>query len=77
MLPVPSSTESGMSAQLYAAVQRAQQQCPAQGGWEPMAWKKQLLPPPQIHQSLGVVLNDLHHHAERENKQKPKAKPPT
>jgi hypothetical protein len=26
------STESGMSAQLYAAVQRAQQQCPSLGG---------------------------------------------
>jgi hypothetical protein len=39
-------TESGMSAQLYAAAQRAQQQCPTLGGWEPVAWKKQLLPPP-------------------------------
>jgi hypothetical protein len=29
----------------------------------------------EIHQSLGAVLNDLHHHAERENKQKPNAKP--
>jgi hypothetical protein len=38
--------ESGMSTLLYAAVQRAQQQCPALGGWEPVAWKKQLLPPP-------------------------------
>jgi hypothetical protein len=38
--------ESGMSLQLYVVVQRAQQQCPALGGWEPMAWKKQLLPPP-------------------------------
>jgi hypothetical protein len=37
--------ESGMSAQLYAAVQRAQQRCPALGGWEPVAWKKQLPPP--------------------------------
>jgi hypothetical protein len=46
MLPEPLSTEFGMSAQLYAAVQRAQQQCPALGGWEPVAWKKQLLPPP-------------------------------
>jgi hypothetical protein len=45
MLPEPPSTESRMSAQLYAAVQRAQQQCPALGGWEPVAWKKQLLPP--------------------------------
>jgi hypothetical protein len=25
----------------------------------------------EILQSLGVVLNDLHHHAEQENKQKP------
>jgi hypothetical protein len=40
------STESGMSARLYATVQRAQQQCPTLGCWEPMAWKKQLLPPP-------------------------------
>jgi hypothetical protein len=30
----------------------------------------------EIHRSLGAVLNDLHHHAERENKQKPKAKAP-
>jgi hypothetical protein len=27
----------------------------------------------EIHQSLGAVLNDMHHHAEQENKQKPKA----
>jgi hypothetical protein len=27
----------------------------------------------EICRSLGVVLNDLHHHAEQENKQKPKA----
>jgi hypothetical protein len=27
----------------------------------------------EIHQSLGTVLNDMHHHAEQENKQKPKA----
>jgi hypothetical protein len=39
-------TESGMSAQLYATVQGAQQQCSALGGWEPVAWKKWLLPPP-------------------------------
>jgi hypothetical protein len=45
MLPEPLSMESGMSAQLCAAVQRAQQQCPTLGGREPMAWKKQLLPP--------------------------------
>jgi hypothetical protein len=31
MLPEPPSTESGMSTQLYAAVQRAHQQCPALG----------------------------------------------
>jgi hypothetical protein len=46
MPPEPPLTESGMSAQLYAAAQRPQQQCLALGGWEPMAWKKQLLPPP-------------------------------
>jgi hypothetical protein len=44
-LPEPPSMEFGMFAQLYAAVQRAQQQCPALGGWEPVVWKKQLLPP--------------------------------
>jgi hypothetical protein len=44
--PEPPSTESGMSARLHAAVQRAQQQCPALGGWEPVAWKRQLPPPP-------------------------------
>jgi hypothetical protein len=27
----------------------------------------------EIHQSLGAVLNDLHHHAEQGNKQKPNA----
>jgi hypothetical protein len=46
MLPGTSLTESGMSAVLYAAVQRVQQRCPALGGRRPMAWKKQLLPPP-------------------------------
>jgi hypothetical protein len=40
MLLEPFSMESGMSAQLYAVVQRAQQQCPVLGGWEPVAWKK-------------------------------------
>jgi hypothetical protein len=35
-----------VSAKLYAAVQRAQQQCPALGSWKLVAWKKQLLPPP-------------------------------
>jgi hypothetical protein len=29
----------------------------------------------KIHRSLGAVLNDLHHHAERKNKQKPNASP--
>jgi hypothetical protein len=29
-----------------APVRRAQQQCLAQGGWEPAAWRKQPLPPP-------------------------------
>jgi hypothetical protein len=29
----------------------------------------------KIHRSPGAVLDDLHHHAERENKQKPNAKP--
>jgi hypothetical protein len=62
-----------MSTQLYAAVQRPQQQCPALGGWEPVAWKKQLLPPPGNPLMFSAVLNDLHHHAERENKQKPNA----
>jgi hypothetical protein len=40
MPPKPSLTESGMSVWLYAAVQRAQQQCPALGGWEPVVWKR-------------------------------------
>jgi hypothetical protein len=39
-LPEPPSTVSGMSVQLYAAVQHAHQQCPALGDWEPVAWKK-------------------------------------
>jgi hypothetical protein len=43
--PEQPSMESRMSAQLYAVVQRARQQCPALGGWEPVAWKKQLPPP--------------------------------
>jgi hypothetical protein len=62
-----------MSAQLYAAVQRAQQQCPALGGWEPVAWKKQLLPPPGNPLKSRRVLHDLHHHAEQGNKQKSNA----
>jgi hypothetical protein len=45
-LPEPPSMVFGMSVRLYAAVQRAQQQCPALDDWEPVAWKKQLLPPP-------------------------------
>jgi hypothetical protein len=44
--PERPSMESGMSARLYAAVQRAQQQCPPPGGWEPVAWKKRLPLPP-------------------------------
>jgi hypothetical protein len=39
--------ESGTSVRPCAAVRRAQQQCLAQGGWEPVAWKRQLLLPPQ------------------------------
>jgi hypothetical protein len=46
MPPEPPLTEFGMSAQLHAVVQHAQQQCPALGGWEPVAWKRQLPPPP-------------------------------
>jgi hypothetical protein len=46
MPPERPSMESGMSVRLYVAVQSAQQQCPALGSWEPVAWKKQLLPPP-------------------------------
>jgi hypothetical protein len=47
MLPESPSMESGMSVQPYAAMRCAQQQCLAQGGWEPVVWKKQLLPPPR------------------------------
>jgi hypothetical protein len=47
LLELP-STEFGMSVQQYAAVQRAQQQCPALGDWEHVAWRKQLLPPTEI-----------------------------
>jgi hypothetical protein len=35
--------------------------------------RSNFFPHHEIHQSLGAVLNDLHHHAKRENKQKPKA----
>jgi hypothetical protein len=45
MLSELPSIEFRMSAQLYAAVQRAQPQYSALGGWELVAWKKQLLPP--------------------------------
>jgi hypothetical protein len=38
--------ESGMFAQPCAAVQRAQQQCLARGGWELAAWRKHPLSPP-------------------------------
>jgi hypothetical protein len=47
MLPESPSTESRMSVEPYAATRRAQQRRPAQGGWEPVVWKKQLLPPPR------------------------------
>ena len=46
MPPEMPSMESEMFAQSCAVVRRAQQQCPALSGWEPVAWKKQLLPPP-------------------------------
>jgi hypothetical protein len=44
-LPELSWGESGMSAQRYAAAQHARPQCLALDGWQPVAWKKQLLPP--------------------------------
>jgi hypothetical protein len=62
-----------MSVQSYAAVQRAQQQCPALVVVNPWRGRSSFLLHQKILQSLGVVLNDLHHHAEQENKQKPSA----
>jgi hypothetical protein len=47
MLPESPSMESRTSVQPCAAVRRAQQQCLEQSSWEPVVWKKQLLPPPQ------------------------------
>jgi hypothetical protein len=47
MLPESPSMESGTSVRPCAVVWRAQQQCLAQGGWEPVAWKRQLLLPPR------------------------------
>jgi hypothetical protein len=45
MLLESPSTESEMFVEPYATVRHAQQRRPAQGGWEPVVWKKQLLPP--------------------------------
>jgi hypothetical protein len=45
--PGSPSMEFGTSVQPCAAVRRAQQQFLAQGDWEHVVWKKQLLPPPQ------------------------------
>jgi hypothetical protein len=61
-----------MSVQLYAAVQRAQQRCPWAVGnmWR---GRNNFFLHQEIRGSLGAVLNDLHHHAERENQQKPNA----
>jgi hypothetical protein len=57
-----------MSVQLYAAVWRAHK---AVGNmW---CGRSSFFFHHEIHRSLGVMLNDLHHHAERKNKQKPKA----
>jgi hypothetical protein len=66
-------TESGMSAQLYAL-----RSVHSSSAWHwavsnPRCGRSSFLLHQEILQSLGVVLNDLHHYAEQENKQKPKA----
>jgi hypothetical protein len=55
-----------MSAWLYTVVQRAQQQCPALAVGNLWRVRGSFLLHQEIHQSLGTVLNDLHHHAEQE-----------
>jgi hypothetical protein len=45
--------EPGMSAQACAAAQRVQQQHQAQGGWSPVAWKMQPLPPSGNHRGTS------------------------
>jgi hypothetical protein len=69
MLPL---TESGTPVQARAAAQRAQQQ-PSHRAVR-YSWRERgsFLLHQEIHRNLDVVLNDLHHHAEQENKQKPK-----
>jgi hypothetical protein len=64
-----------MSVQLYAAVRHAQQQCPVQDGWNLWCGGSNFFLYHEIHQSLGVVLNDLHHHVEREYKKNLKPSP--
>jgi hypothetical protein len=65
-------TESGMSALLYAVVQRVQQQART-GRSETCGVEETTSSSTRTFVDVGAVLNDLHHHAERGCKQKPNA----
>jgi hypothetical protein len=73
MLPEPPSTESEMSMRcmLPCGVHSSSAQHRAIGN----LWRERssFFLHHEIHRSLSAVLNDLHHHAERGNKQKPNA----
>jgi hypothetical protein len=62
--------ESGTPALAYAAARHAQQQ--SRVGAVGRSWREgcNLLLHHEILRSFGMVLDDPHHHAERENKQK-------
>jgi hypothetical protein len=62
-----------MFVQPYAVVQRAQQQRPTLGIGNLWRGRNSFFLHQKIRRCLGAVLHDLHHHAERGNKQKPNA----
>jgi hypothetical protein len=69
-------TEPGMSAQACAAAQRAQQQHQAQGGWSPVAWKTQPLPPSGNPRGTSRGARRYEPSCRARKQEKPKAKVP-
>jgi hypothetical protein len=70
-------TEPGMSAQACAAAQRAQQLHQAQGGWSPMAWKTQPLPPSGNPRGTSRGARRSEPSCRARKQEKPNAKAPT